>query len=57
MKIALLSYSTHGSGGKNSDLEKYHYIIEQIPLADLSRGSSLEDIILTVQVLKNLLQK
>lgn len=129
-KIALLSYSTHGSGGKNSDLEKYHYVIEQIhlnhpdylidgelqldaainpkiaakkapssplkgeanilitpdlnsgnllyksleqfsdftiagpiiqgfkiPLADLSRGSSLEDIILTVQVLKNLLQK
>lgn len=129
-KIALLSYSTHGSGGKNPDLEKYHYVIEQIhanhpdylidgelqldaainpkvaakkapssslkgkanilitpdlnsgnllyksleqfsdftiagpiiqgfriPLADLSRGSSLKDIILTIQVLKNLLQK
>ncbi|MBR3132005.1 hypothetical protein IKG33_01130 [Candidatus Saccharibacteria bacterium] len=29
-KIALLSYSTYGSGGKNPDLEKYHYCMEQI---------------------------
>jgi phosphotransacetylase len=29
-KIALLSYSTNGSGGKNPDLEKYHYCINQI---------------------------
>lgn len=127
-RIALLSYSTHGSGGKNPDLEKYHYIIEQIrthhheyiidgelqldaainpevaakktpesplkgkanilitpdlnsgnilyksleqfggfivagpiiqgfkiPLADLSRGSTLDDTILTIKVLRSLL--
>ena len=29
-KIAMLSYSTHGSGGKNPDLEKIHYTITQI---------------------------
>ncbi len=29
-KIAMLSYSTHGSGGKNSDLEKIYYVIEKI---------------------------
>ena len=29
-KIALLSYSTHGSGGKNPDLEKYHFCLDQI---------------------------
>ncbi len=28
--IAMLSYSTLGSGGKNSDLEKIHYVIERI---------------------------
>ena len=26
----MLSYSTHGSGGKNPDLEKIHYVIDQI---------------------------
>ena len=29
-RIAMLSYSTHGSGGKNPDLEKFHYVIAQI---------------------------
>ena len=29
-RIALLSYSTHGSGGKNSDLDKYQYCLDQI---------------------------
>ena len=29
-KIALLSYSTHGSGGKNPDLDKYHYVIDKV---------------------------
>ena len=29
-KIALLSYSTHGSGGKNPDLIKYQYCLDQI---------------------------
>ena len=29
-KIALLSYSSYGSGGKNPDLDKYHYCLEQI---------------------------
>ena len=29
-RIAMLSYSTHGSGGKNPDLEKIHYTIAQI---------------------------
>lgn len=29
-RIAILSYSTHGSGGKNPDLDKIHYVIEQI---------------------------
>ena len=28
-KIAMLSYSTYGSGGKNPDLEKIHYVIEK----------------------------
>ncbi len=124
--IAMLSYSTNGSGGKNPDLDKIHYVIQQIrsshpnwiidgemqldaaispdisqkkfptsqvagranilivpdlnagnilykalehlggftiagpmiqgfsiPLADLSRGSTVEDIILTIKVLKN----
>ena len=127
-KIALLSYSTYGSGGKNPDLEKYHFCLEQIkknhpdwlidgemqldaainprvstkktpdsplkgeanvlivpdlnsgnilyksleqfgnftiagpmiqgfniPLADLSRGSTLEDTIFTIKVLRSLL--
>ncbi|MBQ3320888.1 hypothetical protein IJG71_02035, partial [Candidatus Saccharibacteria bacterium] len=127
-KIAMLSYSTNGSGGKNPDLEKIHFVIERIrknhsdylidgemqldaainpeistkkfpnskikgdanilivpdlnsgnilyksleqfagwtcagpiiqgfkvPLADLSRGSSKDDIKLTIQVLKALL--
>ena len=126
-KIALLSYSTAGSGGKNPDLEKYRYVIDQIqssrpdwliegemqldaainpsiaakkvpqskiaghanvlitpdlnsgnllyksleqfadftiagpiiqgfvkPLADLSRGSSVEDIILTIKVMQKI---
>ena len=127
-KIALLSYSTYGSGGKDLSLEKYHYCLQEIPrshpdwfidgemqldaatnpriaakktpksllkgqanilivpdlnsgnilyksleqfggftiagpliqgfevpLADLSRGSTLEDIILTIKVLRSLL--
>ena len=127
-RIALLSYSTYGSGGKNPDLEKYQFCLEQIkthhpdwiidgemqldaalnprvsakktpnsplkgkanilivpdlnsgnilykslelfggftiagpliqgfrvPLADLSRGSTTEDIILTIKVLRSLL--
>lgn len=127
-KIAMLSYSTHGSGGKNPDLEKIYYTIEKIhqnhpdylidgemqldaainpriaakkvpdspikgtanvlivpdlnsgnilyksleqlagftcagpiiqgfemPLADLSRGSTTEDIVLTIKVLRSLL--
>ena len=29
-KIAMLSYSTNGSGGKNPDLEKIHFVIEEI---------------------------
>lgn len=29
-KIAMLSYSTNGSGGKNPDLEKIHFVIEKI---------------------------
>lgn len=29
-KIAMLSYSTNGSGGKNPDLEKIHYVIDRI---------------------------
>lgn len=29
-KIAMLSYSTNGSGGKNPDLEKIHFTIDQI---------------------------
>ena len=29
-KIAMLSYSTNGSGGKNKDLEKIHYVIKKI---------------------------
>lgn len=29
-RIALLSYSTNGSGGKNPDLEKIHYAIDRI---------------------------
>lgn len=28
--IAMLSYSTNGSGGKNPDLERIHYVIEKI---------------------------
>lgn len=127
-KIALLSYSTHGSGGKNPDLEKYQFCLNEIrqkhpdylidgelqldaainpaiaakkapssplkgnanilitpdlnsgnllykslerfggfniagpliqgfkiPLADLSRGSTVEDVILTIKVLRSLL--
>lgn len=127
-KIALLSYSTNGSGGKNPDLDKIHHCIDkirnnhpdwlidgemqldaaidpnichkkfptstvkgdanilitpdlnsgnilyksmerfggftcagpiiqgfQIPLADLSRGSTIEDVIITIKVLKELL--
>ena len=127
-KIAMLSYSTYGSGGKNPDLEKIRYVIGQIkqnhpdylidgemqldaavnhqvankktpnsplkgqanilitpdlnsgnilyksleqfgnftiagpiiqgfnvPLADLSRGSTVEDTILTINVIKGLL--
>ena len=129
-KIAMLSYSTYGSGGKNPDLEKIHYCIDKIrtehsdwlidgemqldaainpaisakkthdsplkgeanilitpdlnsgnilyksleqfagwtcagpliqgftvPLADLSRGSSEEDVILTIKVLQKLCEK
>ena len=29
-KIAMLSYSTNGSGGKNPDLEKIHFVIKKI---------------------------
>ena len=29
-KIAMLSYSTNGSGGRNPDLEKIHFVIEKI---------------------------
>lgn len=29
-RIAMLSYSTYGSGGKNPDLEKIHYVIDQV---------------------------
>ena len=127
-RIAMLSYSTNGSGGKNPDLDKIHYVIDQIrqnhpnwiidgemqldaaisptvghkkfptsqvkgmanvlitpdlnsgnifykslerfggftcagpivqgftvPLADLSRGSTVEDVILTINVLRSLL--
>ena len=127
-KIAMLSYSTNGSGGKNPDLEKIHFVIDKIrrnhsdwqidgemqldaainpeisakkfptsqiageanilitpdlnsgnilyksieqlggftiagpiiqgfetPLADLSRGSTTEDIILTIKVIRSLL--
>lgn len=127
-KIAMLSYSTYGSGGKNPDLEKIHFVIKkiqenhpdylidgemqldaavnpiiakkktpdsplkgqanilivpdlntgnvfyksleqfagytiagpiiqgfEIPLGDLSRGSTLEDIILTIKVIRSLL--
>ena len=127
-RIAMLSYSTYGSGGKNPDLDKIHYVIDQIkknhpdwlidgemqldaavnpaiarkktpespiegkanilitpdlnsgnilyksleqfgeftiagpiiqgfdvPLADLSRGSTTEDVILTIKVLRSLL--
>ena len=127
-KIAMLSYSTNGSGGKNPDLEKIHFVIDeirknhpnwqidgemqldaavnpeisakkfptsqiagranvlitpdlnsgnilyksleqfggftiagpiiqgfQIPLTDLSRGSTMEDVILTIKVIRSLL--
>ncbi|MBQ3433214.1 phosphate acetyltransferase [Candidatus Saccharibacteria bacterium] len=127
-RIAMLSYSTHGSGGKNLDLAKIHYVIDQVqqhhpdwlidgelqldaainpiishkktptsplqgqanilitpdlnsgnilyksleqfggfiiagpliqgfatPLADLSRGSTVDDVILTIKVVKMLL--
>ena len=127
-QIAMLSYSTYGSGGKNPDLDKIHYVIDRIkqlhtdwlidgemqldaavnpaiarkktpespiegkanilitpdlnsgnifyksleqfggftiagpiiqgfdvPLADLSRGSTTEDVILTIKVLRSLL--
>ena len=127
-KIAMLSYSTNGSGGKNPDLEKIHFVIDQIrtdhpnwlidgemqldaavnpeistkkfptsqiagqanilitpdlnsgnifyksleqfsnltiagpiiqgfeiPLADLSRGSTVDDIVLTIKILRSLL--
>lgn len=129
-KIAMLSYSTNGSGGKNPDLEKIHFVIEKIrtdhpdwlidgemqldaavnptistkkfptsqikgeanilitpdlnsgnifyksleqfggftiagpiiqgftiPLADLSRGSTVNDIILTINVLRSLINE
>ena len=129
-KIAMLSYSTNGSGGKNPDLEKIHFVINKIrnkhpdwlidgemqldtaispdisakkfpvstvagranvlivpdlnsgnilykslerfgdftcagpmiqgftmPLADLSRGSTVDDIILSIKVLKTQLSK
>ena len=129
-KIAMLSYSTHGSGGKNPDLAKIHYVIDQcrqvhtdwlidgemqldaavnptvaakkttdsplqgqanilitpdlnsgnilyksleqfagwtiagpliqgfaMPLADLSRGSSVDDIVLTIRVMQKLCEK
>ena len=129
-KIAMLSYSTNGSGGKNPDLEKNHFVISKIrqnhsdwlidgemqldaavnptisakkfptsqikgeanilitpdlnsgnifyksleqfggftiagpiiqgftiPLADLSRGSTVNDIILTINVLRSLINE
>ena len=129
-KIAMLSYSTYGSGGKNPDLEKIHSVIKRIrenhpdwlidgemqldaatrpevaakktpgspingeanilitpdlnsgnilykslerfggftcagpiiqgfttPLADLSRGSTIEDIVLTIKVIKSKLER
>lgn len=129
-KIAMLSYSTNGSGGKNPDLEKIHFVIDEIrknhpnwqidgemqldaavsptisakkfptsqikgeanilitpdlnsgnifyksleqfggftiagpiiqgftiPLADLSRGSTVNDIILTINVLRSLINE
>ena len=129
-RIAMLSYSTYGSGGKNPDLEKIHTVIKRIkeshpdwlidgemqldaavspevaakktpdgslkgnanilitpdlnsgnilykslerfggftcagpiiqgfkmPLADLSRGSTVEDIVLTIKVIKNQLER
>ena len=129
-KIAMLSYSTKGSGGKNPDLEKIYFVIEKIrenhpdwlidgemqldaavnplitakkvpdsplkgaanilivpdlnsgnilyksleqfggftiagpiiqgfelPLADLSRGSDLDDVILTINVIKKLCER
>lgn len=129
-RIAMLSYSTNGSGGKNPDLEKIHFVIEEIrknhpdwlidgemqldaavnpaisakktpnsllqgkanilitpdlnsgnifyksleqfsnftiagpiiqgfkiPLADLSRGSSVNDVVLTIKVIKKLCEK
>lgn len=129
-RIAMLSYSTYGSGGKNPDLEKIHFVIEkikqnhpdylidgemqldaainpkvakkktpdsplegqanilitpdlnsgnilyksleqfgdftcagpiiqgfEIPLADLSRGSTIEDIVLTIDVIKKQLER
>ena len=129
-KIALLSYSTKGSGGKNPDLEKFHFALEEIsknhpdwlidgemqldaavnpevaarkipgskvagqanilivpdlnsgnilyksleqfggftvagpiiqgfikPLADLSRGSTVEDTIYTIEIIKKLLEE
>ena len=128
--IAMLSYSTYGSGGKNPDLDKIHFVIDQIrhdhpdwlidgelqldaainptisakktptsplkghanifitpdlnsgnilyksleqfggfhvagpiiqgftlPLADLSRGSTVDDVILTINVIKRLLNE
>ena len=128
--IAMLSYSTRGSGGKNPDLDKIHFVIDEIhnthpdwqidgemqldaaiipdignkkfpdspvaghanilitpdlnsgnilyksmehlggwtmagpiilgfavPLADLSRGSSLQDVILTIDVIKKLYER
>lgn len=129
-KIAMLSYSTYGSGGKNPDLEKIYNVINRIkenhpdwiidgemqldaainpevaskktpnsplqgnanilivpdlnsgnilykslerfggfiaagpiiqgfkkPLADLSRGSTIEDVVLTIEVIKTLLER
>ena len=129
-RIAMLSYSTKGSGGKNPDLEKIYFVIDEIrknhpawlidgemqldaainpevgkkkvpdspvagsanilitpdlnsgnilyksmehlggwtmagpilqgfavPLADLSRGSSLQDVILTIDVIKKLYER
>ncbi len=129
-KIAMLSYSTYGSGGKNPDLEKIHNVISRIkenhpdwlidgemqldaaispevaakktpnsplqgnanilivpdlnsgnilykslerfggfisagpivqgfevPLADLSRGSTVKDVILTIEVIEKLLER
>ena len=129
-RIAMLSYSTYGSGGKNPDLDRIHFVIDKIrsnhpewiidgemqldaaispevsnkktpnsllkgqanvlivpdlnsgnilykalerfggftvagpiiqgfnrPLADLSRGSTAEDTILTIKVIKTLLER